>query len=345
MGWTIGIPSIKLNNSGKKSKHCGDFKRVAEEALEERNGRDPDIDRNRADKNIYEGFRTAAELISYSKKHVDTMRDASGRKIRSDAVVMCATIIKPPMAYIAGLSEEEQKRFLDDSVEGFEKIVDPNRIKSKAYHFDEQGAHVHLFWEPITADGRLCAKEVHNLKFFGRLNREMPEHLRSKGWEIDDCKAFDKAEFDAMTPEQQKAFLEEKYVTRGRSSKKYKEQQDAAKQVIEKEIDDLEAKVNEIDAKIKELENKKIDQEKVPDQGEGFVIWCMRHIQGVQKAVEDFCKKMHKKYLEEQEKARIKAIREAREQKTDLDKLISEARSSINNAPGKVVKEVNELER
>ena len=38
MGWTIGIPSLKLNNTGTKSKHCGNFKSVAEEALMERKG-------------------------------------------------------------------------------------------------------------------------------------------------------------------------------------------------------------------------------------------------------------------------------------------------------------------
>lgn len=43
MGWTVGIPSMKLSNSNHKSKHCGNFYLVAAEALSERVGRDPDI--------------------------------------------------------------------------------------------------------------------------------------------------------------------------------------------------------------------------------------------------------------------------------------------------------------
>ena len=36
MGWTIGIPSMKLSTTNNKSKHCGNFYLVAAEALKER---------------------------------------------------------------------------------------------------------------------------------------------------------------------------------------------------------------------------------------------------------------------------------------------------------------------
>ena len=88
MGWKIGVPSLKLNNAGVTSKHCGDFGAVAAEALQERAGHDPDIDPERAALNRYEGFTTAAELQKYSREHVEQLRDAKGRKLRKDAVVM-----------------------------------------------------------------------------------------------------------------------------------------------------------------------------------------------------------------------------------------------------------------
>lgn len=100
MGWTIGIPSLKLNNTGTKSKHCGNFYSVAAEALQERLGRDPDIDPDLASKNIYYGFQTAKDLCEYSNKHCETLCDAKGRVLRSDAVRMCVTIIKPPKAFM-----------------------------------------------------------------------------------------------------------------------------------------------------------------------------------------------------------------------------------------------------
>ena len=40
MSVTIGMPSLKLNNVGRVGKHSGSFKKVAEEALAERRGRD-----------------------------------------------------------------------------------------------------------------------------------------------------------------------------------------------------------------------------------------------------------------------------------------------------------------
>ena len=234
MGYTLGIPSLKLNLVGTKSKHCGDFMSVAEEALKERKGHDPDIDPDRAALNLYVGYQTAAELFEYSEKHCTNMKDKSGRKIRKDAVRMCATIIKPPAAYMDALTLDEQKYFLDDSLDVLKGLVGEENVKSLAYHFDEQGAHLHVFWEPMTDDGRLCAKEKHNLQFFGALNSRMPEHLRSRGWDIDDCNAYDAAEKELS--EKDKA---EKRKQRGRSSAVYKRD-------MEREVEKLEVRATEL---------------------------------------------------------------------------------------------------
>ena len=230
MGWKIGLPSLKLNNAGVKSKSCGDFGHVAAEALKERKGHDPDIDPERAKLNRYEGYETAAALQEYSREHVEQLRDAKGRKLRKDAVVMCATVLKPPAAYMATLPHDDQKRLLDDAYEAFVAIVGEDNIKSRADHFDEQGAHTHVFWEPMTADGRLCAKEVHNLQFFRRVNRELPTKLRARGWDIDDCEMYDAA---------QKEYEETKKQA-GRSSYAYKAEAEKAKQALEQEIEVLQ---------------------------------------------------------------------------------------------------------
>lgn len=192
----IGLPSLKLNNAGVKSKNCGSFKSVAEEALQERKGHDPDIDLAKSQNNIYTGYRTAEELMEYSRQHIQQLKDKSGRGIRKDAVVMCVTVLKPPADFMNKMSREEQIRFLGDAEKAFMAIVGEENIKSTAIHFDELGAHEHVFWEPMTEDGRLCAKEMHNLKFFGRVNRELPEKLREAGWEIEDCEMYDAAKED-----------------------------------------------------------------------------------------------------------------------------------------------------
>ncbi|MBQ7851871.1 MAG: plasmid recombination protein, partial [Muribaculaceae bacterium] len=180
----------------------------------ERKGHDPDINPDLSALNIYKGFQTAAELMAYSDEHCSTLRDAGGRSLRKDAVRMCVTILKPPAAMMNAMTTEEQMRFLTDGEEKLREIIGSDNVKSSAWHFDEQGAHVHIFWEPMTADGRLCAKEMHGLHFLGRLNREMPEYLRSKGWDIDDCNAYDAAQAKLMT-EQEKSERRQK---NGRSS-------------------------------------------------------------------------------------------------------------------------------
>ena len=218
MGWTVGMPSLKLNMKGDKSKHCGDFYSVAAEALQERLGHDPDINPKLSSKNIYIGYKTAAELIAYSNEHCSNLKDANGKSIRSNAVRMCVLVIKPPVVFMNTLSYKKQKRFLDDGIEKFKGIVGADNVKSLAYHFDEQGPHVHIFWEPITKDGRLSAREVHNLKYLSTLNREMPRYFRKCGWDISDCNAYDQASYNLMT-EKEKS---ERRNKNGRSSYTYK---------------------------------------------------------------------------------------------------------------------------
>ena len=240
MGVTIGMPCLKLNNAGRTSKHCGDFKKVAEEALAERHGRDSDINQERTKDNVLFGYKTAAELIAYSDKHVremtETLRKNEGRGIRCDAVRMCVIIIKPPAVWIEGLSREKQLQFFNDSLKKIKEIVGEENVKAVAIHFDELAPHMHVFWEPMTPDGRLCAKDMHGLRFLGNLNREMPKYLRSKGWEIDDCNAYDAAEEQkkkaTLGKEEYQKYLQDKRAKNGRDSFKFKAQIEAEKEEL-----------------------------------------------------------------------------------------------------------------
>ena len=149
---------------------------------------------------------------------------------------MCVIIIKPPAVWIESLSREKQLQFFNDSLEKIKEIVGEENVKAVAIHFDELAPHMHVFWEPMTPDGRLCAKDMHGLRFLGNLNREMPKYLRSKGWEIDDCKAYDAIEEQEkktkLGMEGYQKYLQEKRAKNGRDSFKYKAQ-------IEAEKDDL----------------------------------------------------------------------------------------------------------
>lgn len=232
MPYKIGVPSLKLNNSGKKSKHTGSLKGVAREGLEERKGLDRDIDPTKSHENIYLGFRTAQELMDYSRHHIETLEEKTGRKIRKDAVVMCTTVFKPPAIYMNQLSYEQQKQFFMDCLEFItSQVGGEDNVKSYAIHFDELGAHAHLFWEPITKDGRLCAKEMHNVKFFSKINENLPAFLRGHGWDIADADCYDRSqrEKDDLKAQEERY---QKRLKQGRSSAVYKAQAELEKQKL-----------------------------------------------------------------------------------------------------------------
>ena len=316
MGYMIGMPCLKLNNVGRKSSSCGGFGAVADEALEERKGKDPDIDQERTADNVYTGFRTSAELQAYSQAHVEELSaelQAQGkRKIREDAVVMIATIIKPPAAFMHTLTRDEQVRFLNDAREKLENIVGKGNVKSTVMHFDEQGGHLHVFWEPMTEDGRLCAKDMCNLKFFKKLNSQMPEFLRSRGWDIDDCQAYDEAK-EQLKSEQEK-YQERRQ--RGRSSVVYKAQAEAEKNRLNAEIDELLVEARDITDKITTGEQKLAEIHSKTKQAE------KRAIEADERAYEAEC---HLAVLEE----RVELIQDYEEYTQKADE-IEERTSRLN---------------
>ena len=279
MGWKIGAPSLKLNNAGTKSKSCGDFGAVAREALKEREGHDPDIDQGRAELNRFVGYQTAAELQEYSRQHVDQLKDAKGRKLRKDAVVMCATILKPPAAMMNKLPIADQRRFLDDSFDAFVEIVGRDNVKSRADHFDELGAHTHVFWEPMTKDGRLCAKEMHNLQFFGRVNRELPQKLRDKGWDIEDCEMYDAAK---------EQYDEQKNKNAGRSSVAFKADAERQKAELIEDIEDLNQERTEASQRAQEARQEEREAKTRLDALEAKIQAAEASVAGVRELEEIF---------------------------------------------------------
>lgn len=233
MGYKMGVPSLKLNNAGTKSKRCGSFAGVAYEAFEERKGKDQDINHELSKNNVYIGMRSAEELLEYSRQHVAQLRDAKGRALRSDAVVMCATVFKPPAVYMRSLTDEEGDRMMMDCLEFFKKVVGEDNIKSFMIHKDELGKHAHCFWEPMTIDGRLCAKEAHGLKFFKCINEHLPAFLRERGWDIEDADCYDHAQ------EETDQAKENRRKKNGRSSAQYKRDAEMEKQRLLEENDAL----------------------------------------------------------------------------------------------------------
>lgn len=167
---------------------------------------------------------------------------------------MVSTIFKPPFEFMETLSQEQQRRFLNDCREIFGGIVGEENIKSTAYHWDEICGHVLVFWEPMTKDGRLCAKDMHNIEFFNTVNRKVPQELRKRGWDIADCKMYDAAEeeekMSKMTALEKREYLQERNARKiqsGRSSLRFKMEKNKQ---LDKEIKDKASKLEEVEKNI-----------------------------------------------------------------------------------------------
>ena len=125
------------------------------------------------------------------------------------------------------LTAEQQQMFLQDSLDIFKGFVGEENIKAAAFHFDERVPHLHILWEPMTDEHRICAKDMHSLKFFGKLNRDMPKRLREKGWYmVEDCKAYDKIEENLkrleLGEEAYREYRKAQRANRGKDSRQFK---------------------------------------------------------------------------------------------------------------------------
>lgn len=264
----IGIPSAKLSfhpsSNGKNTTL--QLRGVLMEAGKERIGRDEDIDPERAHLNEYisqYGFTSGAEVYDYCKKRseeVSAQRIAAGqKKLRKDYVPMCATIFKPHSKFMRTLTEEQQRKFLHDVVDRFGEMVGKDKIVMAAIHFDEQVPHVHIFWEPVEKEegkpDRFCAKELHNAKFLGRLNREVVPALREKGWNLAD--SFDWMTATKEQQEERKRLIEEGKIVSGLSSAEYKARMEEQTRTLEQRISELLPKLEELEQTVAELTEEK----------------------------------------------------------------------------------------
>ena len=103
---------------------------------------------------------------------------------------------------------------------------------------------------------------MHNLKFFGKLNREMPKQLREKGWAmIDDCQAYDKAEEEQkrleMGEEKYKEYRKEQRAKRGQDSRHFKYEIEKKIAEKKKELTKLENALSEANIDTKETKTVK----------------------------------------------------------------------------------------
>lgn len=252
MSFGVGITMMKLTNkrsSRAGARHTGTLGGVVFEALEERQGSDPDIDRGRTALNSYQGIRRAVELVTTMNAEADAYSErrkkAGGRALRDTAAIGFATIVKPDADFIMGLSEAERERFFRDSNEILDGILGADNVRSRVRHRDEAADHEHTFRMGFTPSGKLETAYYFKPQLWRRINVEFPQAMRQRGWDVADCDVYDPDKADDPAYMAEREAKRKRY---GRGSAAYKDAQ-AKKKRAEADRMKIDAAIELADAR------------------------------------------------------------------------------------------------
>ena len=94
------------------------------------------------------------------RAEADGMIREAGCKARKDSVRMVETLITASPEFFAGKKPGEVRAFFEYALEFLKTKQAAETIVSAVVHVDEKTPHMHLCFVPITADGRLSAKDI-----------------------------------------------------------------------------------------------------------------------------------------------------------------------------------------
>ena len=125
------------------------------ERTKEKYASNPDIDRSRSKYNFHliepaSGYRTEAE----------SQIQAAGCRTRTDSVRVVEVLFTATPEFFKGKKLPEVRRYFEESLRFFEQHQSRKTIIAAVVHMDEKTPHMHLSFVPLTADGRLSAKEI-----------------------------------------------------------------------------------------------------------------------------------------------------------------------------------------
>ena len=138
--------------------------------------------------NTYKNYDLINEnKIDYSEKIEDTIHaNYSGKRaIRKDAIKHVDGLITSDNEFFNNLSEEETNQFFRDSLDFLEQEYGKENMLYATVHLDEKVPHMHFGFVPLTDDGRLSAKEkLGNKKAMTELQDRFNQYVNAKGYEL-----------------------------------------------------------------------------------------------------------------------------------------------------------------
>ena len=146
------------------------------ERTKEEYASNPDIDKSRSHLN----FHLLEPDRKYRAEAERQIKDA-GCRTRSDSVRLVEALVTATPEFFKGKKKAEIKAYFQEALNFIREHQDPKTIISAVVHMDEKTPHMHLSFVPLTADGRLCAKEiVGNKKKLTQWQDRFWEHMVKK---------------------------------------------------------------------------------------------------------------------------------------------------------------------
>ena len=125
------------------------------ERTKEQYASNPDIDTNRSRYNLH-----LVQPQGRYREEADRMIAAAHCRVRKDSVRVVEALVTASPEFFKGKSRSEVKAYFEYALKFLESKQSPDTFLSAVIHMDEKTPHLHLCFVPLTADGRLSAKEV-----------------------------------------------------------------------------------------------------------------------------------------------------------------------------------------
>lgn len=147
-----------------------------------KNHSNPDIDSERSNQN-YDLINRDGKCKDVVKKIID-LQKISERATRKDAVLVSEWIITSDQPFFKDMNPEERDRLFQEATDWFKERYGEQNMAYALVHLDETTPLMHLGVVPMR-DGKLQAKNVFNREELRKIQEELPNHLRDKGFDIE----------------------------------------------------------------------------------------------------------------------------------------------------------------
>lgn len=125
------------------------------ERTKEKYASNPDIDPSRSKYNFHL-IRPSGKYRAESQQQIT----AAGCRTRKDSVRMIEVLFTASPEFFKNKKRTEIRNFFEEALHFLEQHQPKETIISAVVHMDEKTPHMHLCFVPLTADGRLSAKEI-----------------------------------------------------------------------------------------------------------------------------------------------------------------------------------------